>query len=66
MPEEQKHEKFNKLINAMHVRFSHASAGELKRILKLNLNGFEAIKASNIDHGIRNVENFAVDAHEEI
>jgi hypothetical protein len=50
VPEDQEHEKFNKLINAMHVRFSHASAGELKRILKLNLSGFEEIKASNIDH----------------
>jgi len=50
VPEEQKHEKENKLIEAMHIRFSHASAGELKRILKLNLSGFEEIRAADIDH----------------
>ncbi len=61
VPEEQDHEKFNKLVNAfnaMHVRFSHASADELKRILKLNLSGFEEIKASILITGIMNVENF--------
>jgi hypothetical protein len=34
VPEEQEHEKFNQLINAMHVRFSHAGASELKRNFK--------------------------------
>ena len=61
VPEEQDHEKFNKLVNAfnaMQVRFSHASADELKRILKLNLSGFEEIKASVLITGIMNVENF--------
>jgi hypothetical protein len=39
-----------RLIEAMHIRFSHASAGELKRIPKLNLNGFEEIRAADVDH----------------
>jgi hypothetical protein len=34
----------------MHVRFSHASAGELKRILKLKLKDFEQIEPVDIDH----------------
>jgi hypothetical protein len=50
VPEEHMHAKENKLIEAMHIRFSHASAGELKRILKLNLNGFEEIRAADVDH----------------
>jgi hypothetical protein len=50
VPEEHMHAKENKLIEAMHNRFSHASAGELKRILKLNLNGFEEIRAADVDH----------------
>ncbi len=31
IPEEKLHDKMNKLIGALHVRFSHASAGELKK-----------------------------------
>jgi hypothetical protein len=50
VPEVQAHAKLNKLINAWHVRFSHASAREIKRILKLNFNKFHDIKASDIDH----------------
>jgi hypothetical protein len=49
VPEEQPHEK-NILINAMHVRFSHASAGELKRILKTKLKEFEMIQPADVDH----------------
>ena len=40
----------NELIDAKHVRFSHASAGELKRILKLNISEFEDLRALDIDH----------------
>jgi hypothetical protein len=50
VPEVQNYEKSNNLINAMHVRFSHASVGELKRILKLKLKDFEQIKPADIDH----------------
>jgi hypothetical protein len=50
VPEEQPHDKINKLISALHVRFSHASAGELKRILKLQGKEFEMIRPSDVDH----------------
>jgi hypothetical protein len=47
VPEEQQHEKMNKLINAVYVRFSHASTGEMKRLLKLNLDDFQVMKVTN-------------------
>jgi len=50
VPKKQAHESLNKLINALHIRFAHASAGEMKRILKLKLNEFNDIQASDIDH----------------
>jgi len=50
IPEEKSHDKMNKLIGALHVRFSHASAGELKRILKLQGKEFEMICPSDVDH----------------
>jgi len=58
VPEEQMYGKMNKLINAMHVRFSHASAGELKRILKLKLNEFQEINATDIDHWYQELGRF--------
>jgi hypothetical protein len=50
VPKKQAHESLNKLINALHIRFAHASAGEMKGILKLKLNEFNDIQASDIDH----------------
>jgi len=50
VPEEQMHGQMNKLINAMHVIFSHASAGELKRILNLKLSEFQDVNTTDIDH----------------
>jgi hypothetical protein len=50
VPEEQMHGQMNKLINAMHVRFSHASAGELKRILNLKLSEFQNVNTTDMDH----------------
>jgi len=41
VPEEQPHDKINQLISALHGRFSHASAGELKRISKLQGNSLK-------------------------
>jgi hypothetical protein len=50
VPQVHKNETLNNLINSMRVRFSHASAGELKRILKLKLKDFEQIEPVDIDH----------------
>lgn len=62
-PVEQKHDKQNKLIDTMHIRFSHSSRGELKMILTLNLIEFLELRVTDIEHcGIKNGEGFAVDA----
>jgi hypothetical protein len=38
------------LVETIHIHFSHASVGELKRISGLNFNELEEITISNIDH----------------
>jgi len=60
VPEQQMYEKENKLIEAMHIRFLHASTGELKRILKLNLQEFEQLTAANIDHWHQEMGKFCI------
>jgi hypothetical protein len=50
--------KENKLFETTQVRFSHVSAGELKSILKLNLQEFEQLTAANIDHWYQEMGKF--------
>lgn len=59
--EEQVHEKQNNLMDAKHIRFSHASTGELKRILTLKVIDYQELQLT-LTTGINNREGCAVDA----